>query len=327
MRKRYIPIETESPGFDIPDPEAPVLVIGASALDIVAHVKENLSAGTSIPARIRYSYGGVARNVAENLARLGQPVRLLSVVGDDDIGHQLLQQAEEAGIDISPVLITEAQPTCTYMAAVDPSSGLLFGTDDMRAMKELSPVAIRERSELFKGASVLFVDGNVPRDTLRTVMSMARRERLPVCADPAAAGLAERLRPYLPRLTLVTPNGSEASVLTGLTFNAKSPDESLQIAKQLVTIGVEIAIITLGDAGVCYATSQTSGYIPAVRTQVLDPTGAGDALTATVIFSLLNEIPLDDALQLAVSAASLTLRYPGSVVPDLTLQSLYDRLV
>ncbi len=60
---------------------------------------------------------------------------------------------------------------------------------------------------------------------------------------------------------------------------------------------------------------------------MLDPTGAGDALTATVVFSLLNDIPLDDAMRLGVSAASLTLLYPGAVIPDLSLQKLYDHLV
>ncbi|MGB9591252.1 MAG: carbohydrate kinase family protein, partial [Candidatus Kryptoniota bacterium] len=98
-------------------------------------------------------------------------------------------------------------------------------------------------------------------------------------------------------------------------------------AKALVSKGVEIVIITLGEHGLCYATSETSGHIPAIQTDISDPTGAGDALTATVLFALLNEIPLDDAVRLGVSAATLTLQYPGSVIPDLTLEKLYDQLV
>jgi pseudouridine kinase len=83
----------------------------------------------------------------------------------------------------------------------------------------------------------------------------------------------------------------------------------------------------LGQFGVCYATSDTSGQIPAIRTEIADPTGAGDAMTATVIFALLNDIPLDDAVRLGVSAATLTLRHPGAVLPDLSLEKLYDQLV
>jgi pseudouridine kinase len=88
-----------------------------------------------------------------------------------------------------------------------------------------------------------------------------------------------------------------------------------------------VAIITLAQFGVCYATSDTSGYIPAMQTEIMDPTGGGDALTAAVIFALLNDIPLDDAVRLGVSAATLTLRHPGAVRPDLSLEKLYDQLV
>jgi pseudouridine kinase len=65
--------------------------------------------------------------------------------------------------------------------------------------------------------------------------------------------------------------------------------------------------------------------VPAIRTTIVDPTGAGDAMIATLIFSLLNAIPIDDAVRLGVAAASLTLRYRGAVVPDLSLERLYEQ--
>ena len=101
----------------------------------------------------------------------------------------------------------------------------------------------------------------------------------------------------------------------------------LGAARRLVAMGAEIALVTLGEYGVCYASSETSGRIPALRTTIQDPTGAGNALTAVAIFALLNEISLDDAVRLGVSAATLTLRHSGAVVPDLSLDKLYDQLV
>jgi pseudouridine kinase len=82
----------------------------------------------------------------------------------------------------------------------------------------------------------------------------------------------------------------------------------------------------MSEFGLCYATSETNGHIPAIRTHVDDPTGAGDALTAAVIYALMNEIEIDDAARLGISAASLALRFPGTVFPDLSLQRLYDEL-
>ena len=175
---------------------------------------------------------------------------------------------------------------------------------------------------------MLFIDTNIPKTTLRTTMSLARKARLPVCADPTSTILADRLQRYLPRLFLITPNSPEAAIFCETAYGKIADQyQAIEAAKYLVSQGVEIAIITLAELGLCYATTEMSGYIPAIRTPIVDPTGAGDALSATVIFALLNEIPLDDAVRLGVSAASLTLHYPGAVVPDLSIEKLYDQLV
>lgn len=310
-----------------PNPDGPVLVIGAAGVDIVGRLRGELRSKTSTPAVIRSSYGGVARNVAENLVRLGQPVNLISVVGEDDEGDRLLQGLVAAGVNPERVLRTSQYVTNSYLAIIDSQGELQFALDDMRAINSLTPQFIREQAALFKEASILFVDANLPKDTLRTVMSLARRAHLPICADPTSVSLAVRLRPYLSRFFLMIPNNAEAAVLSERTSPVNGRRQALEVAKYLVSQGVDIVIITMAEQGLCYATSESSGYIPAIKTSILDPTGAGDALTATVIFALLNDIPLDDAVRLGVSAASLTLRFRGAVVPDLSLEKLYDQLV
>jgi pseudouridine kinase len=307
--------------------DAPVLVIGSACIDIIGRLKDELLAETSNPALIRTTFGGVARNVAENLARLGQPVSLMTVVGEDQEGDQILHQVASAGVNVESVLRTAEHPTSSYLAILSSSGQVQFALDDMRAITAFTGACLRERGDLFRRASMVFVDANLPRETLRAVVSFARKAHLPVCADPATASLAVRLQPYLPHIALVTPNSAEACVLCDCTFQESNRRQAIQVAKQLVSRGVEVAIITLGKFGVCYATSETSGYLPAIRTEVLDPTGAGDALTATVIFALLNEIPLDEAIRLGVSAAALTLNTRGAVAPDLSLEKLYDRLI
>jgi len=310
-----------------PRPDAPALIIGGSGVDIVGRLKGELNEGTSNPANIRTSFGGVARNVAENLARLGQPVRLITAVGGDRIGEQLLNQVAETGVEISGVLRTVQYPTGTYLAVVNPSGTLKFALDDINATEALTPGYLSQYTNWFREASLVFVDANLPRDTLRMVFSLAGKAHLPVCADPTSASLATRLRPYLSRLRLITPNSTEAGILCDQPFESTHRQRALDAAKCLVTGGVEIALITLAELGVVYATSETSGHVPAVRTKIVDPTGAGDALTATVIFALLNEIPLDDAVRLGVTAASLALRQRGTAVPDLSLENLYNQLV
>ncbi|MCI0520247.1 MAG: carbohydrate kinase family protein [Chloroflexi bacterium] len=309
-----------------PNRDGPALVLGSAGVDIVGRLKGDIRLGTSLPAQIRTTFGGVARNVAENLARLGQSVRLITVVGNDEQGERLLKGLESAGVDISATVCTTEYATGAYIAAINGQGELQFGLDDMRAINCITPEYLRKRADLFRDASALFIDANLPKDVLRTAVSLARRSRLPICADPASAVLAARLKPYLSALTLIAPNNEEACILCDLP-KVSTRKQALQAAKCLVSQGVALAIITMGEQGLCYATSETSGHIPALRTEILDPTGAGDALSAAVITALLNDIPVDDAVRLGVSAASLTLRYRGAVAPDLSLEKLYDQLV
>lgn len=309
-----------------PSSEKPVLVIGAAGVDIVGRLKGDLGPGTSSPAQIRSSFGGVARNVAENIVRLGQPVELITAVGNDPTGDQLLEQLASAGVGISAVLHSSEHHTGSYLAVVNPRGVLQFALDDMRAISAVSAEYLRTKETLFKRASLVFLDANLSKDTLRTAFTLARRYHLPVCANPTSTPLADRLLPHISHLFLITPNIAEASILCGQTYDAR-PRQAIDAAKCLVSQGVKIAIVTVAEFGVCYATSETFGHIPAIRTEIVDPTGAGDALTAAVIFALLNDISLDDAVRLGVSAASYTMRYPGAVVPHLTLEKLYDQLV
>ena len=308
-----------------PDNEAPVLVVGAAGVDVIGRTENKIKQGSSIPAEIRFTFGGVGRNVAENLARLGHPVKLITAVGSGYFGEQLLHQLEDAGVNTALCLRTK-DPTGSYVALFQ-NGDIPFALDDMRAIQTLTPAYLRKHYKTFKEASILFLDANLPEPVLRSAVSIAKRTKTPIVADPTSRLLAPKLIPYLPSLEIITPNSSEAAVYCEQPFDDVESSLAIESAKNLVSKGVHIAIITLAEFGVCYATAETSGSIPAIRTDIVDPIGAGDALTATVIFSLLNDIPLDDAIRLGVSAASLTLRQRGAVVPDLTLEKLYDALI
>jgi pseudouridine kinase len=305
----------------------PVLVIGSAGVDVIGQLKGDLQPGSSIPSHIRFSYGGAARNVAENLARLGQNVILITAIGQDKAGDQLLQQAQSAGINVDYVLQIPQHPTGAYIAVLNSAGKLEHAMDDMRVIAALTKNYIQKQADLFKQASFVFLDANLPKETIRTAVRLAKRAGLMICADPTSSVLAPRLFPYLADLFMVTPNRVEAAIFCGLPKPIRGHRIALASARNLVSLGVEVAIVTMAKSGLCYATSETNGYIPAIRTDVLDPTGAGAALTSAVILGLLNDIPLDDAIRLGVSAASLTLRCQGTVVPDLSLEKLYDQLV
>jgi len=303
----------------------PVLVIGAASLDSKGHVIGLLRPGASNPGQVRRSVGGVARNVAENLARLGVNVALMTAIGDDTVGQTVLRQAREIGIDASPSLIVEGGRTGAYLAVLDSTGALHVAVDDMAVLDALTPRYIHDRRKLIAEAEMVVVDANLSPAALETVFNITSKTGVRVCADPTSPLLAGRLRPYVPRLALTTPNAAEAEALSGLSI--EDEDDALRVARYLVTVGVGLVVVTLGEQGLAYATSDESGRFPAIRTQIVDPTGAGDALTAGVIFGLLNDLEPVEAVRLGLAAATLTLKCAETVCPDLSLEKLYDQLV
>ncbi len=301
-----------------------VLVIGAAGLDVKGQVGGPLQMGTSNPGVIRRSVGGVARNIAENLARLGVEVTLISAVGDDWPGRYLLERTREAGVNVDHVLIASDLRTGTYLALLDQEMQLIVGLDDMAAIQAITPQYLQEREDLFREAQIIAIDANLSPEALETVFSLAARYDRPVCADPTSAPLATRLQPFLKRLHLVTPNLQEAYALLGEAGGGSSP---IRLARRLVAKGVQMAVITLAEKGLCYATNNESGHLPAIAVPIVDRTGVGDALTAAVIFGLLEGLAPSEAVRLGISAAALTLQCRQTVCPDISLERLYETLV
>ena len=304
-----------------------VLVIGASLLDTKGKPIAGLEPGTSNPAYVRSTRGGTARNVAENLALLGASVVLLSAVGDDTTGQRLLVDTANAGVDIQYVQIVQGARTGGYIALLDEEGKLMVALDDTAVMSHVSADWLRQHEFLFAEADMLMLDGGVVPEAFATAVELAQKYKLPICADPSSARLAKKLIPYLPKLTLIVPNEVEAAEICGTEFLGYDPEQSLQVARRLLQKGVKNVVITLSDFGLVYITGEESGYLPAHYSEMIDSTGTGDAITAAIMFGLLNGLETAECMRLGTAAAGLTLQTGETVVPDLSLDLLYEHLM
>ena len=308
------------------DAEAPeVVVVGTACLDVKGRPHGEIVAGTSNPGMVRISVGGCARNIAENLARLGLDTALLSVVCQDDFGRTIIRRTERAGVNTDHMLITCERHSASYIALLGAQGHLLVGVDDTEAISALTPGYIHDHAELLTAARMVAIDASLPTATGEALLEVCRAAQVPVVLDPVAYAPSLRYRDLIGAFYMVTPNAVEAQALTGMPIS--DVGQGIRAAKHLIATGVEIAIITMAQAGLVYATSDLSGHVPAIEVEVLDQTGAGDALTGAVIYALLNDIPGDEAVRLGVSAATLTLKSSETVCQDLSLESLYAQLV
>lgn len=301
-----------------------IVVIGGASLDIKGRLRRDFMPGTSNAAAIQISVGGVGRNIAENLSRLGTSVALIAAVCADDFGRAILQQTEAAGVDMSYMVTTCEQRSSSYIAILGPDGGLLAGLDDSAAGRTITPEYIRQHAALLQGADMVVIDANVARTTAEAILEICATADVPVTLDPVAFGLADRFRYQVGRFFMVTANEIEAEALSGLPV--RDLPGAITAAQKLVDLGVGVALITQTDGGTVYASGDEVGHIPPQRPEVVDPTGAGEALAATVIYGLTNNIPLAESLQLGQIAATVTLRSPETVAPELTLEYLYAQL-
>jgi pseudouridine kinase len=307
--------------------DRPVLVIGAAGIDIKGRPDQPLQMGVSNAGVVRNSVGGVARNIAENLARLEVPTVLLSAVGQDHSGDFLLAHTSAAGVDTSHVLRLPNVHTGSYVAILDPTGQMIVSVSEYHIVEAISPAYLLQHRALFADAAMIAIDANLSPKTLVSVFHWAKRYNVPVCADPTSQALAAKLVRYLADLYMVAPDAVEAAALCRTPAAPATSEAAIETAQCLVSLGVNIAIVTMAEQGLAYADGSSSGHIAALGTRVVDTTGAGDALTAAVIFGLLNQMPLDEAMRLGVSAAALTLRARETVATDLSLDRLYDELI
>ena len=303
-----------------------VLVVGAAGFDMKVQPQEKtVSLGQSNPGEIRWGWGGVARNIAENLARLGAEVHLVTAVGNDKWGSDLLRQLVELGVDTKDCIISDTNSTASYVALYQGDAQMWVAFDDMSVVSHITPGYMYRLRRLVRETDMICIDANIIPSSLKTLMRLAKEYDVPVGADPTTALLAHRLVPHLSELRLITPNKSEAEALLGtelVTDHAISEG-----VRDLVRAGVDLAIITLGADGLYYATSSESGRLPAFPVDVVDPTGGGDALTAAVAFGLLSGFSPGESVRLGMAAASQTLTCKQTVCPTLSLEDLSERLV
>ncbi|MEJ5311212.1 MAG: carbohydrate kinase family protein [Anaerolineae bacterium] len=303
-----------------------VLVLGAASADVKIYPREQVvEPATSNPGIIRWGWGGVARNIAENLARLGAEVHFVTAVGDDHLGRLLLKPLHDLGIHTDASLIVAGKPTSTYAALYHHDKRPWLAFEDMELLREITPGHIHRLRGLVKSVDMVCLDANLSAPALQTLFRLTRRYDVPVCVDPTTAALAPRLHPYLPDITVITPNKEEAEALLGAPFDTA---EAISAGtRRLVHLGVQLAVITLGAQGLFYATSEESGRLPAFPVDVADPLGAGDALTAAVAYGLLEDVSPAEAVRLGITAATQTILCHETVCPTLSLEMLYEKLI
>ena len=304
--------------------EGPVKIaaVGACHPDRKACAVAPFIEGASNPVDLRSCPGGVARNAAETLARLGAAVALVSRLGQDAEGEAMLEALRSLPLDLRGVTRSQGTPTAFHLIALQPDGEMLVALADMRIYDEITPALLESLPPDLWEVDAIFADCNLPAGTLGFLAGLRRDSRL-LAVNGVSPAKVERLRPWLRSCDLLFVNRQEAAALLEAATAGLEP---LDATAKLRAAGAGEVVMTLGGAGICVAAAEESVMLEALDNRVVDITGAGDALAAAFLEARLRGCDPTAAGRRALAAAKLTVASEDSVSRQLSPQAL-DRLV
>lgn len=301
--------------YVLPQPRR-IACIGGVNIDRKLQTLRTHQYATSNPATTTQTYGGVARNIAENLGRLGLAPVLIAAVGDDQEGEAVLRYCAACNVDVDHVLRLEGHATGTYTAILDHTGKMLTALADMQICDQLTVDKIQSQWLSIASSSMVVADTNLPTETLLYLLERARQDHLPLCLIPVSRPKLLHLPSQLGGIFLFVLNLGEAEVVADMSLHGQ--EDALRACEMIARKGVHNIIITLGAEGAFWwAEGGRYGSLKSVSAEpisILDETGAGDAFAAGVIYALQGDsTDFERACWFGMRMATMTLQTRKSV--------------
>ncbi len=325
-----------------------IVVIGGANIDIGGTPRSKLIPADSNHGDIKISFGGVGRNIAHNLAKLGIKVHLVAAVGSDALGKEMIAECESLGMDISSVLILPEETSSMYLYINDEDGDMLISIDQMDICSRITPDYINSIATVLTSAAAVVIDGNLREDTIARIIKIchppgstrnakpaASSPRwIPIFCDPVSTDFMLKLRPHLGSIDVIKPNRLEAEYLTGISI--QTVEDYKEAAKSILSMGAAKVFISMGDQGVLAAQHEACDNYQIVKldsleTDVVCTTGAGDSATAAIVWTYTTLSDVEEnilvlAAKAANSAAAMTIESLYTVNPELSCEALARKI-
>jgi len=285
-----------------------IIIIGSSNTDMVIKApKLPLPGETVMGGKFLMNPGGKGANQAVTSARLGCPTVFICKVGNDVFGKMALQQFEKEGIQTDFVFTDAEQPSGVALINVD-MQGENCITVAPGANAFLSPANIDKASAIFEKNDLILMQLETPLETVEYVVNKFHQTEATIILNPApATPLKEEILKYL---TVITPNETEAEILTGISV--VNEDGLRKAANILREKGVKNVVITRGSKGAYILSDEFEGMVASVKVEAIDTTAAGDCFNGALAVGLFEKMSLKEAVQFACKAAAASVKKMGA---------------
>lgn len=297
-----------------------IVVIGGANVDITGRAGV-LKKADSAEGQIHMSAGGVGRNIAEACGRLGAEVKLLSAVGSDAYGDLIMKNTRQSGVDVSRVHVDHIIPTSAYLALLDARGDMLYGVNDMAAIKAVTPQYLKAHHGLINHARVVVLDANLTEDALETIGAWGHPMMI---ADPVSTVKAKRLNAVLRGLYGIKPNRYEAEALTGIAVTDTT--SALQAIDWLHDAGVGHVVLTMGHEGFIASNGLEVRHFSQASVEMVNATGAGDVFIGTWATMSAQGSDFFESVRSAAIAARLNVTTEATIHSALSMEQIENDL-
>ncbi|MBC8233586.1 ribokinase [bacterium] len=286
-----------------------ITVIGSSNTDLVAKVPRMPAPGeTILGAEFITAPGGKGANQAVAAARLGGDVTFITKLGKDAFGDQMIENFKRDGLITTFVFRDEQTPSGVALIFVDEAGENTIAVAS-GANANLSREEIDRAKVTIETADVVLLQLEVPLQAVERAISIASTASIPIILNPAPA------QPPSPsflneKVTFLTPNEVEASLLTGIQVNDETSAE--KAGRELLKYGISHVILTLGSLGAMLVNSEKSVRLPTKQVDVVDTTAAGDVFNGVFAYAIAQGENIEDAIRYANAAATLSVTQMGA---------------
>lgn len=299
-----------------------VTVIGGVNMDIHGFPKSKLIPGDSNIGTVKMSLGGVGRNIAENLVRLGIETKLIGVLGDDIYGSKILEESSLIGLDTRDCLILKGESTSTYLAVIDETHDMSVAISSMDIYERMTVDFIKDKKHVIDNSELVVLDTNIPVDVIEYLSNNHRSTDF--FLDTVSTAKAKKVKHLIGNIHTLKSNKIEIESITGIEINN---EQSLKLnCEYLMNKGVKKVFITLGKNGVFYCDNTTMNHIKAVNVKPVNTTGAGDAFMAALVYCYLNNIDINESAKLATAASVVALSHENTINPNMSKENIYLKM-
>lgn len=298
-----------------------IVCIGGANVDRKFYIKDKVQLATSNPVQSTQSPGGVARNIAENLGRLGLEVSLVTTCGADT-DWKFIEESSSLYMKLEHVTSIPGMATGSYSAILDSSGDLVIALADMEVYDSLLTDLIVKFDGLLSQSKCIVADLNCPKETLQYLCHFAKNQQRPLILIPVSSPKMKHLPDDLSGVTWIITNRDETE--TYFNIELKSENDWKQAIEKWLSLGISNVVITNGKQGVMIGNREEGIFhVPSIETkEIVDVTGAGDAFSSAVIFSWLNGERLPEIAKAGIVNASKTLQSAYTVRQDLSPEQL-----